>query len=591
MLNRKTSFLALMTALALGLTACVRLPGAMVGVNGEARIGTVSLRVQPSLQPSGLQTQALVSPKTQADIKTLEIVPYAETRPGVFEPYSRLTGKPVAISDPQVNKKTLTAPIAFEQPVTLTGLLGNSKHRIFALAYDEGGALISRTDGEVYVEVTLGSDDRADMVKKLPVKLVDVDFLASVRVSLDLTGGASGQKILVTLSKSVEGTPVKAASKTVPRSELPKDVTFAHLQPNTDYIIQAVALDAAENALVPDSKEAVDTAGAQSAADSFLLKVGQETSLGTAKLALGFEWTVSTLVPFDLNSGIRVDYSYSAFDSEGNLYWPSYSTGAIFKRTKEGVIALYAGKGGEEGFEDNVDRLAARFKGPNGVAVDDEDNVYVAEYNGNRIRKIAKNGWVTTIAGSVEGESGDQDGQGTDALLSSPSAVAVKNGEIYFTDTDNGAVRKIDRSGFVSTVATGLDGPEGLTFGPQDKLYVANHGAHQICMIDAQGGVTPIAGSGDRESAGHEDPLQAAFNGPNGLTFDGRGNLFITDYSAVYMMAPSGRVSLIAGGPSFGSTDGAPQDGQFKGAYGIAVDTEGRLYVSEFDNKKMRLIQ
>lgn len=591
MLKRKTSFLALLTALALGLSACVRLPGATVGVNGEARIGTVSLRVQPSLQPSGLQAQAFVSPKTRDDIKTLEIVPYVETSSGVFEPYSRLTGKPVAISDPQVNKKILTAPIAFEQPVTLTGLLPNTTYRIFALAYDEGGALISRTDSDLYVEVAIGSDDRVDMVTKLPVKLVDVDFLASVRVSLDLTGGARGQKIRVSLSKSVEGASVVAASKTVPRSELPKDVTFAHLQPNTDYTVQAVALDATGNSVVPDSKQAVDTAGTPTAEDSFLLKVGQETSLGTAKLALGFEWSVSTLVAEDSQGGIRVDFGYSAFDSEENLYWPSYKTGAIFKRTKEGDNMLYAGKVDEPGFFDNVGRHEARFEGPCGVAVDDDGNVYVAEYQGNRIRKIAKSGLVTTVAGSLAGTPGDQDGQGTEAFLSNPSAIVIaKNGEIYFTDNDTGSVRKIDRSGFVSTFATGLDYPEGLAFDAQGKLYVANWGANQICMIDAQGVVTVVAGSGAQGTAGHENPLQAKFNGPSGLAFDARGNLFITDETAVYMMAPSGRVSIIAGGPTSGSADGPPQDKQFDGAYGLAIDAGDRLYVIDSENRQLRLI-
>ena len=151
----------------------------------------------------------------------------------------------------------------------------------------------------------------------------------------------------------------------------------------------------------------------------------------------------------------------------------------IRKITREGVVTTLAGSG-EEGDDDGAG-AAAMFNRPHGLAVDAEFNVYVADRLNHKIRKVSREGIVTTLAGS--GEEGAEDGEGGAASFNEPRDVAVDaNGTVYIADYYNHKIRSIDAGGRVTTLAgTGdegdSDGKGGeATFRFPQRLAIASEG-------------------------------------------------------------------------------------------------------------------
>lgn len=184
--------------------------------------------------------------------------------------------------------------------------------------------------------------------------------------------------------------------------------------------------------------------------------------------------------------------NHLAFDSQGNLYVSDSRNNRIRKITPQGMVSTLAG--GEAGVPAPTGYAdgpagSARFAGPEGIALDRQGNVYVADVNNNRIRKVTPAGVVSTVAGS--GAKDFADGIGTQAKLSYPVGVAVDaNGVLYVTDYGNGCLRRIDTDGQV-TVAVGSNkgfgnadgtGPAAQFFSPQglaistsgQELYVTD---------------------------------------------------------------------------------------------------------------------
>ena len=185
--------------------------------------------------------------------------------------------------------------------------------------------------------------------------------------------------------------------------------------------------------------------------------------------------------------------NHLAFDQQGNLYVSEIRNNRIRKVTPAGVVSTLAG--GEagvaapNGYADGP-ATAARFATPEGLAVDKQGNVYVADVNNNRIRKVTPAGVVSTVAGS--GDKAFADGRGTQAKFSFPVGIVVDaQGTLYVTDYNNGCLRRIGTDGQVS-VAVGSDkgfgpadgtgpaaqftGPQGLAISASgQELYVADY--------------------------------------------------------------------------------------------------------------------
>jgi DNA-binding beta-propeller fold protein YncE len=224
----------------------------------------------------------------------------------------------------------------------------------------------------------------------------------------------------------------------------------------------------------------------------------------------------------------------------GNVYVADTKNHQIKVLTPEGAIAVVAGAG-SPGFVDGLGTSAA-FKEPRGLVFDTERRLlYVADSANHAVRRVTLEGVVTTVAGS--GQPGDRSGIGTDALFKEPRGVAVDiTGNLYVADAGNHKIRRVATDGAVVTVAgSGREGfadgqaaearfagPEGISVDlGSGVVYVADTGNSRIRKI-ADGVVTTLAGTGDRGLTDGPAP-HARFHSPHGVVLGDAGNLFIAD--------------------------------------------------------------
>lgn len=251
-------------------------------------------------------------------------------------------------------------------------------------------------------------------------------------------------------------------------------------------------------------------------------------------------------------TGLNAKFSYPVaitIDKSDNLYVADYGNNVIRKITPAGVVTTFAGYG-QSGPVDGVDTVA-RFYEPTGLVVDKDGNIIVADQQNNMIRKISPNGTVTTLAGSTD--AGLIDGQGTAARFYAPTGVAINSlGNIYVTDKFNNCIRMITPAGMVSTVA-------GSSGGFKDGIA-----------------------------------SEAQFNIPLALVFDSGDTLYVTEYSnnCVRKITPAGIVSTLAGSllGKEGDKNGVGTAAEFKNPYGITIDVANNLYIADESNNVIRKI-
>lgn len=264
--------------------------------------------------------------------------------------------------------------------------------------------------------------------------------------------------------------------------------------------------------------------------------------------------------------------------------------------------------GSTYGFKDGPD-TAARFALPTGVAVDRAKNIYVADRDNHRIRKVTPAGLVSTLAGS--GERGFADGLGAYAKFYWPAGLTLDEaGNVYVADTWNNRIRMISPSGQVTTLAgSGSEGfadgpptqakffrPGAVAVDPSGNVYVADTFNNRIRKITPQGEVSTWAGSG---TFGFADGLGTAaqFGGPVGLVLGADGNIFVADNGVhrIRMITAAGQVSTLAGSGGIGIFGGGFVDGSgvmamFRYPSGVALDPTGNVYVADQNNHRIRKV-
>jgi sugar lactone lactonase YvrE len=216
---------------------------------------------------------------------------------------------------------------------------------------------------------------------------------------------------------------------------------------------------------------AVDSAGNLYIADMDIVGIRKVTPAGVITTVAGTQkghFSRAMQVLGEVVSGDKIytigDGSQDlALDSAGNLYIADTSHYRIRKVTPKGKITTIAGNG-EKGYSGDGGKATQSQLGPSfGVAVDSSGNVYIADTYNSRIRKVTHAGMITTIAGNGNnGFSGDG-GQATSAQLSWPRSVAVDSaGNLYIADTQNNRIRKVTPAGLITTVAgNGDEGYDG----------------------------------------------------------------------------------------------------------------------------------
>lgn len=228
-----------------------------------------------------------------------------------------------------------------------------------------------------------------------------------------------------------------------------------------------------------------------------------------------------------------------AFDAQGNLYVGDVANHSIRKIAVDGHVTTLAG--GRQGYSDRKGDLAM-FDHPYGIAVDSRNNVYVADAHNNRIRKVSPSGMASTIAGN--GNDGFVDGNAKDAEFYVPIGIAIDNdGNIFVSDEGNSSIRKITRNGKVSTLAgngkfsfadgigarAAFNAPGAIALDIAGNLYVADYLNHCIRRVSPSGEVRKVAGNLSKGFADGE-PEQARFYYPFGIAVSSTGQVYVGDH-------------------------------------------------------------
>ncbi|GCE01802.1 SMP-30/gluconolactonase/LRE family protein [Embleya hyalina] len=299
-------------------------------------------------------------------------------------------------------------------------------------------------------------------------------------------------------------------------------------------------------------------------------------------------------------------FGVAVHKGNGNVYVADADNHRI-RLISNGQVTTVAGDGNPAWKDGQAS--SAEFSWPFGVTTRSDGNVHVADGCNHRIRLIS-NGQVTTAAGPdyVCEPSGFQEGPASTARLHYPFGVAADSkGDVYVADTSNHRVRKIS-GGQVTTVAGDgtpafADGPAasarfnspiGIAVDDHGKIYVADRDNHRVRVI-AGGQVTTVAGDGT--PAYKDGPVASArFHSPCGVAVDTDGILYVGDSQNHRLrMISAGQVTTVAGpvtdvGDVAGFQDGDASSARFSGPWGVVVDGKGNIYVADSGNHRVRMV-
>jgi len=296
-----------------------------------------------------------------------------------------------------------------------------------------------------------------------------------------------------------------------------------------------------------------------------------------------------------------------------SLYFAESAAGIVQRIPLSGDIALAAG-GADPGRGDGAAATVALLNHPSGVAADASGNVYIADRDNHRVRRVALDGTITTVVPNVawsapSGVSVDPAGNiyvvdtglkqvvriapaGTvqpiaPSLLNAPvDVIADALGNIYIADAGASNIRRVDAAGAVSTLVENLAGPHGLALDGAGHLFFTEQDAARVQRLDlATGSVTQL-GAG-------------AWSIPRGIAVDAAGDVFVADTGRQQIMRvdSAGAVTVVAGMPStgpgtagFSGDGGAADSAQLNFPWDVAIGPAGALYVADLENNRVRLL-
>lgn len=271
---------------------------------------------------------------------------------------------------------------------------------------------------------------------------------------------------------------------------------------------------------------------------------------------------------------------------DGSLFIADSRNNRVRRVGRDGIITTIAGGGAppdDASIGDGGPATEAVLSDPEGVALGADGSLYIAEYFGQRIRRVAPDGIITTVAGNgTIGLGGGDGGAATATALQYPIAVAVAaDGTLFIAEYQGGRVRRVGPDGTISTTMItggGSSRPTAVAVASDGSLFVAAGGIRRM----TPDGVVRTFSAG-------------ALSFPTGIAIGPEGSVFIVDQNArlIRQVAPSGTVTTVAGNGDPGpSPDGGPATGAgISPIYGgVAIAPDGTLYISDYTNHRVRRV-
>lgn len=331
-------------------------------------------------------------------------------------------------------------------------------------------------------------------------------------------------------------------------------------------------------------------------------------------------YTISTLAGEEMEHlGMTLNV---AVGPSGDIFIADTEMNRIVRVTRSGLFSRVAGKGipilrledsgpHAQFSGDGGPATSADLDYPTGVAVDAEGNIYISDMFNNRIRKVTRDGYIQTIAGTGEKGYGGDGGPASAAKLAHPMGLAVdEHGNVYVADRENNRVRQITPEGTIRTVIGGgrrgprgdgpalsikLNFPHGVAVGGDGILYVADTFNHCVRRLDPDGIVRSVAGTGKQEFVGDEGPAaHAGLAAPDSLAIDAHGNIYIADRAnwLIRKITRDGMIHTIAGIAGHRETgfygDGGPALKAPIFPDSVAVICNGVVYLT--DRNRIRML-
>jgi Adenylate and Guanylate cyclase catalytic domain/NHL repeat len=305
-----------------------------------------------------------------------------------------------------------------------------------------------------------------------------------------------------------------------------------------------------------------------------------------------------------------------ALDSDGRLY--VVDGNQVRRINADGTVTTMAGTG-RAGFSgDGGPATSADLRGPQSIAIDSAGDIFIADSQNNRVRRVDPRGIITTIAGSGQAGYGGDGGPAKQAVLNDPTGVAIGFGNtILIADSANNRVRVVDTNDSIDTFAgtgdTGyagdggpatsglLNDPHCVAVDANDNVFVADAFNDRVRRIAVDGTISTVAGTGVQSFSGDRGPatdasLQLAtgpLSGGGCLAIDAAGDLFIADAlnNRVRKVAVNGIITTVAGDgrPGVSGDSGPATNAGLDLPLGVTVDAAG-LYIADSDGNRVRRV-